>query len=70
VQKYVALQRAYTDGLNRQLGEKLAARGMIFNNADIASFRAKLGGGFYQRWKNEFGATAWSILEAEVGKLG
>ena len=70
VQKYVAMQRAYTDNLNRQLGEKLAARGLIFNDADVASFRAKLGGGFYQRWKNEFGAAAWSLLEAEVGKLG
>ena len=69
VQKYVALQRAYTDGLNRQLGQRLAERGMIFNDADVASFRGKLGGGFYQRWKNEFGA-AWNVLEAEVGKLG
>ncbi|HKC31283.1 MAG TPA: TRAP transporter substrate-binding protein, partial [Burkholderiales bacterium] len=34
------------------------------------TFRAKLGGGFYQRWKNEFGPTAWSLLEREVGKLG
>src|SRR5437667_8764287 len=70
VQKYVAAQRAYTDNLNRQLGEKLAARGLVFNDADVASFRAKLGGGFYQRWKNEFGAAAWAILENEVGKLG
>jgi hypothetical protein len=66
----VALQRAYTDNLNRELGERLAQRGLIFNQADVASFRAKLGGGFYQRWKNEFGATAWSILENEVGTLG
>jgi TRAP-type transport system periplasmic protein len=70
VQKYVAAQRAYTDNLNRQLGERLAQRGLIFNDADVASFRAKLGGGFYQRWKSEFGASAWSLLESEVGKLG
>jgi tripartite ATP-independent transporter DctP family solute receptor len=70
VQKYVAAQRAYTDNLNRQLGERLAQRGLIFNDADVASFRAKLGGGFYQRWRKEFGATAWAILENEVGKLG
>ncbi len=70
VKKYVALQRAYTDDLNRQLGDKLAARGMIFNAADVSSFRAKLGGGFYQRWKSEFGPTAWSLLEREVGTLG
>jgi tripartite ATP-independent transporter DctP family solute receptor len=70
VRKYVAEQRAYTDNLNRQLGERLASRGLIFNNADVASFRAKLGGGFYQRWRKEFGATAWALLEEQVGKLG
>ncbi len=70
VRKYVALQRAYTDGLNRELGEKLAARGLVFNTADVSTFRAKLGGGFYQRWKSEFGPTAWSLLEREVGRLG
>ena len=70
VQKYVAMQRAYTDGLNRELGEKLAARGLVFNTADVSTFRARLGGGFYQRWKSEFGPTAWSLLEREVGRLG
>ena len=70
VKKYVAAQRAYTDSLNRQLEGTLAARGMIFNVADVATFRAKLGGGFYQRWKGEFGPTAWTLLEREVGKLG
>lgn len=70
VRKYVAEQRAYTDNLNRQLGERLASRGLIFNNADVASFRAKLGGGFYQRWRNEFGERAWALLEEQVGKLG
>jgi TRAP-type transport system periplasmic protein len=70
VKKYVALQRAYTDGLNRELEGRLAARGMAFNVADAASFRAKLGGGFYQRWKSELGSTAWGLLEREVGRLG
>src|SRR5437879_3261869 len=70
VRKYVAMQRAYTDSLNRELEAKLAARGMIFNVADVSTFRARLGGGFYQRWKGEFGAQAWSLLEREVGKLG
>src|SRR5258708_5716013 len=68
VKKYVAMQRAYTDGLNRELETKLAARGMVFNVADVSTFRAKLGGGFYQRWKSEFGPSAWSLLESEVGK--
>jgi tripartite ATP-independent transporter DctP family solute receptor len=70
VKKYVAAQRAYTDGLNRELEGTLAARGMIFNVADVSTFRAKLGAGFYQRWKGEFGPTAWAILEREVGRLG
>src|SRR6266705_2450786 len=54
----------------RDVFTALVARGLVFNDADVASFRAKLGGGFYQRWKNEFGAAAWAILENEVGKLG
>jgi len=29
VKKYVAMQRAYTDNLNRELGDKLAARGIL-----------------------------------------
>ena len=70
VKKYVDLQRAYTDRLNRELETTLAGRGMVFNTADVASFRKKLGGGFYQRWKNEFGTRAWSLLEDQVGRLG
>lgn len=70
VKKFVSLQRAYTDNLNRELETKLAARGMAFNVADVSTFRAKLGGGFYQRWKSQLGATAWGLLEREVGRLG
>jgi tripartite ATP-independent transporter DctP family solute receptor len=70
VKKYVAMQRAYTDELNSELQITLTARGLIFNTADIDTFRKKLGGGFYQRWKSELGPTAWSLLEDQVGKLG
>ena len=70
VKKYVAAQRAYTNSLNRELETTLAARGMVFNTADVTTFRQKLGGGFYQRWKSQFGATAWSLLEEQVGRLG
>jgi tripartite ATP-independent transporter DctP family solute receptor len=69
VKKYVALQRGYTDSLNRQLEPKLTERGMIFNTVDTAPFRRKLAGAFYQRWKNQFGTAAWSLLEEQVGKL-
>ena len=70
VKKTVVMQRSYTDDLNRGLEKTLAARGMVFNTADVSTFRSKLGGGFYRRWQENFGATAWRLLEAEVGKLG
>ena len=67
--KHVAEQRAYTDELNRGLQAKLTQRGMIFNAADVATFRRKLGDGFYQRWKAQLGAEAWTTLEEYAGKL-
>jgi tripartite ATP-independent transporter DctP family solute receptor len=70
VATFVARQRAYTDKLNGDLQSSLAARGMIFNTADTASFRQVLGVNFYNRWKAEFGSTAWQTLEDQVGKLG
>jgi TRAP-type transport system periplasmic protein len=70
VKKYVAAQRDYTDKLNRELATTLTGRGLVFNTADVTTFRRKLGGGFYQRWKEQFGATAWSLLEEQVGRLG
>lgn len=69
VRRYVADQRNYTDRLNARLAHTLAQRGLVFNAADTASFRRKLGAGFYQRWKERFGATAWALLEQNVGKL-
>lgn len=70
VKKFVALQRTYTDRLNTQLEVTLAGRGQRFNVADTTRFRTTLGDGFYGRWKTRLGGTAWSLLEAEVGKLG
>ena len=69
VKIHIARQRAYTDGFNQSLETKLAERGMIFNRADAASFRRALAGGFYGRWKEQLGHTAWDLLEAEVGTL-
>lgn len=66
----VAEQRAYTDTLNRQLESRLAERGMILNRADTGSFRRVLADGFYARWRERFGPTAWAALEAQVGRLG
>jgi tripartite ATP-independent transporter DctP family solute receptor len=69
VKEFVARQRAYTDRLNLELETTLAGRGMIFNTADVAGFRRKLGAGFYRRWKDRLGTVAWSLLESEVGRL-
>ena len=63
-------QRAYTDAFNRELATKLATeRGMVFNTADVASFRATLSTELYRRWRRELGETAWGLLEDAVGKL-
>lgn len=69
VKRYVALQRTYTNDLNRQLETTLAQRGQQFNTADVGSFRSKLGDGFYRRWKNQLGGTGWNLLEQQVGRL-
>jgi len=66
--KFARLQRADTASLNGELRARLTQQGMIFNDADVASFRAKLGP-FYADWKKAIGDRAWSLLEAHVGKL-
>ena len=69
VATHVERQRAYTVGLNLDLETKLATeRGMVFNTADGASFRAVLSGDFYRRWRGELGDTAWRLLEDAVGR--
>ena len=69
VRKYVSAQRAYTNTLNSSLAETLVERGMIANTADSGSFRRALGSEFYRRWRAQLGATAWQLLEDEVGGL-
>lgn len=66
---HVGRQRRHTNALNAGLATSLQQRGMVFNTADAASFRARLAGGFYRRWKDELGGRVWSLLEAEVGTL-
>ena len=66
---YVRRQRADNSALNASLQDALAKRGMVFNTADTSGFRAPLAD-FYRRWKDHFGAKAWSLLEGHVGKLG
>jgi tripartite ATP-independent transporter DctP family solute receptor len=69
VAKHVGRQRRHTHALNAELATSLQQRGMVFNTADAASFRARLAGGFYRRWKDELGRRVWDLLEAEVGTL-
>ena len=69
VGRHVGRQRAHTSALNRELETRLAQRGMVFTRPDSASFRARLAGGFYARWKSELGQTAWDLLEGAAGKL-
>ena len=69
VATHIGWQRAYTDQFNRDLETRLAAvRGMLFNRADQASFRAVLSGEFYARWRRNFGDSAWRLLEGAVGR--
>jgi TRAP-type C4-dicarboxylate transport system substrate-binding protein len=71
VTKAVAAQRAYTQHMNDTLADVLVGRGMILTRTNTESCRRKLvADGFYARWKEKLGATAWKLLEDEVGKLG
>ena len=63
VADHVGRQRAYTEAENRALETRLAReRGMIFNQADVGSFRAALAGGFERRWREHLGERAWGLL--------
>ena len=46
----------------------LRSKGMIVNDADTTGFRKPLAA-FYARWKEIYGARAWSLLEAQVFML-
>ncbi len=64
-------QRADLAVLNVTTRDELAAKGLIFNQPEIAPFRDKLRqAGFYSEWKAKYGEQAWAILENAVGKLG
>jgi TRAP-type transport system periplasmic protein len=57
--------------LNANLRKDLEAKGMVFNELQIAPFRDKLKqAGFYSEWKANYGDEAWALLETSAGKLG
>ena len=61
-------QRQDINKLNAGALETLRAKGMIVNETDTAGFKKPLAA-FYARWKENYGAKAWRLLEASVGKL-
>jgi tripartite ATP-independent transporter DctP family solute receptor len=62
--------RTDTEKLNATVREELTAKGLAFNQPDLAPFRDKLrAAGFYSEWKGKYGEEAWAILEKAVGKL-
>jgi TRAP-type transport system periplasmic protein len=69
VTKYVRAQRQDQAALNSALRDDFVKRGLVFNDVDQAAFRAKLPG-VYASWKERLGTKCWSLVEAEVGKLG
>ena len=66
--KAALAQRKDIDRLNASALETLRSKGMIVNEADTSGFRKPLAA-FYARWKQNYGETAWALLEAHVGKL-
>jgi tripartite ATP-independent transporter DctP family solute receptor len=57
--------------LNANLRKDLEAKGMVFNDLQVAPFRDKLKqAGFYSEWKANYGDEAWALLETSAGKLG
>jgi tripartite ATP-independent transporter DctP family solute receptor len=69
VTKYVRQQRLDQAALNAALRDDFVKRGLVFNDVDQTAFRARLPG-VYAIWKEKLGSKCWSLLEAEVGKLG
>jgi tripartite ATP-independent transporter DctP family solute receptor len=67
--KYVRLQRLQQGAFNASLRDDFAKRGLLFNEVDQTPFRARLPK-VYAAWKEKLGTKCWSLVEAEVGKLG
>jgi tripartite ATP-independent transporter DctP family solute receptor len=66
--RFVRAQRDDQGRFNAALRATLAERGMIFNEIDQASFRARMAP-VYAAWRAKLGTRCWSLLEAQVGRL-
>ncbi|GGF70914.1 ABC transporter substrate-binding protein [Azorhizobium oxalatiphilum] len=63
-------ERADIAALSQSLRQDLTSKGMTFIDVDREKFRAALSKTpFYADWKGKYGAEAWGLLEAAVGKL-
>ena len=69
VTKYVRQQRQEQAVLNAELRNDFVRRGLVFNEVDQAAFRARLPA-VYATWKEKLGTKCWTLVEAEVGRLG
>jgi tripartite ATP-independent transporter DctP family solute receptor len=67
--RFALLQRADIEAVNAAGADVLARRGMIVNEADTASIRARLGD-FNARWRARFDPAAWRLLEEATGGGG
>jgi tripartite ATP-independent transporter DctP family solute receptor len=67
--RHVARQREHTMRLNRALEVSLGRKGIQVEHVHAGSFRGRLGGAFYARWRERCGMTAWKLLQDAVGKL-
>jgi tripartite ATP-independent transporter DctP family solute receptor len=67
--RYAALAHRDTQILGAAIPDKLRRRGMIINAVASEPFKNKLGPSFYGRWRDEFGAAAWALLQKTTGRL-
>ena len=66
--KYTLMEREDVYKLNNTIADKLKQQGMTINTTDTSGMRPRLGA-YFAYWKDQFGSTAWGLLEAAVGKL-
>src|SRR5207302_5224581 len=64
--RFALLQRADIERVNAAGAEALAQAGMVVNQADTASIRARLGD-FCDRWRTRFDPASWAMLEDAAG---
>ena len=63
-------RKDYADS-DESMRKKLIEQGMAFNEPDPDAFRQVLiKSGFYDKWKQKYGADAWAVLEKYTGKIG